>query len=159
MAVILTHAGGPSHVKAKATMGFAILKFLLWPFRKVMSVLILTYDRLTRPIPLIRLPEKQALVDQQTAGLVLYHFEACPFCVKVRRHIRRLGLNIEMRDIKITRAYGDELKKEGGQWQAPCLRIVAGPGTTGADGQVVKDQWMYESDDINAYLDSRLLTK
>lgn len=130
-------------------MGFTILKILLWPFRKVMSVLILTYDRLNRPTPLVRASEKQALVDQQTAGLVLYHFEACPFCVKVRRHIRRLGLNIEMRDIKITRAYGDELKKEGGQWQAPCLRISAAAGSAG------KDQWMYESDDINAYLDSR----
>jgi len=123
-----------------------ILKTLLWPFRMVMSVLILAWDRLTRPTPLARPPEKQALVDQQTAGLILYHFEACPFCVKVRRHILRSGLNIEMRDIKRTPAYADELVKGGGEYQAPCLRITK-PGAA--------DQWMYESSDINAYLDSR----
>jgi glutaredoxin len=127
-------------------IGAMILKNLLWPFRKVMSVLIRVVDRLTRPKSLVRSTEKQALIDQQTAGLVLYHFEACPFCVKVRRHVLRLGLNIEMRDIKVTPSYADELVKGGGEYQAPCLRISA-PGAA--------DQWMYESSDINAYLSSR----
>ncbi len=125
---------------------FSLLKILLWPFRKVMGVLILSYDRLTQPAPLVRSTEKQRLVDQQTASLVLYHFMACPFCVKVRRHVRRLGLNIEMRDIKVNPSFGEELVQGGGEWQAPCLRISA-PGEA--------DRWMYESGDINAYLDSR----
>lgn len=125
---------------------FQLLKILLWPFRAVMKVLILAYDRLLAPAPMQRPAEKQRLVDQETAQLALYHFEACPFCVKVRRHIRRLGLKIEMRDVKINRAFDKELVQGGGKFQVPCLRISK-PGSA--------DQWMYESSEINAYLNSR----
>ena len=42
--------------------------------------------------------ERQAWLDQQTQTLTLYQYEACPFCVKVRRAL-------------------------GGKVQVPCLRI------------------------------------
>jgi hypothetical protein len=35
-----------------------------------------------------RTPEAQAIADHKTVSLVLYQFEACPFCVKVRRGIK-----------------------------------------------------------------------
>jgi glutathione S-transferase len=86
-------------------------------------------------------------VDQETASLALYQLEACPFCVKVRRAMKRLNLRIELRDIKRSEKFAAELKQNGGQDQVPCLRI---PGAAG------KDQWMYESDAIIEYLKKTL---
>jgi len=87
--------------------------------------------------------ETQQKLDTQTEHLALYQFEACPFCVKVRRAIRRLGLNIEIRDTRKEGQYREELLREGGEVKVPCLRI------TDTDGSV---RWMYESNDIIAYL-------
>nr|WP_239017376.1 glutaredoxin [Seongchinamella sediminis] len=50
------------------------------------------------------------MVDQQTAGLALYQYEACPFCVKVRRAMKRNGLNIETRDVKRSDSAREELQ-------------------------------------------------
>ncbi len=86
---------------------------------------------------------EQEKVDQQTQGLVLYQFFACPFCIKTRRAIRRLALNIQTREIQ--GEYRAELLAEGGKIKAPCLKIV--------EGEEVR--WLYESDDIIAYLDRR----
>ena len=72
----------------------------------------------------------------------LYQFKACPFCVKVRRAIKREGLNIETRDAKNNEQYRQELLEQGGKVKVPCLRIEK-------NGQV---QWLYESNDIIAYL-------
>ncbi len=101
-------------------------------------------DHVTRPVPLKRSVEEQASVDAATASLSLYQFYACPFCVKVRREMARLGLDVELRDAQ-TGPYREELAREGGQVMAPCLRIQ--------DGEAV--QWMYESSDIIAYLQGR----
>lgn len=101
-------------------------------------------DFLTRPKPVERTTNEQADVDSQTQSLSLYQFYACPFCVMVRREISRLGLNIEERDAQ-TGPYREELAREGGQIQAPCLRIEN-------EGEV---QWMYESSEIVQYLKGR----
>lgn len=92
---------------------------------------------------MVRDQAAQDAVDAQTANMALYQFEACPFCVKVRRQIRRLALNIELRDAKNNAAFRDELLTEGGKIKAPCLRIQ-----DGADNV----RWMYESSAINAFL-------
>ena len=127
-------------------MIFKILKFVLTPFRFVMGGLILSYDRLFQPKALKRESGRQAQVDQETTGLVLYHFEACPFCVKVRRHIQGLGLKIEMHDVRKDKTAKQELLQGGGQFQVPCLRIT---------GEATANRWMYESSDINEYLSQR----
>lgn len=101
-------------------------------------------DFVTRPKSMERCSDDQASVDTQTESLSLYQFYACPFCVMVRREISRLGLNIDVRDAQ-SGPYREELAQEGGQIQAPCLRIEN-------DGEV---QWMYESSDIIAYLKGR----
>ncbi|MDQ7076176.1 MAG: glutathione S-transferase N-terminal domain-containing protein [Gammaproteobacteria bacterium] len=90
--------------------------------------------------------QQQARLDAECASLALYQFEACPFCVKVRRAVRRLGLNIEIRDTRKEGRYRDELLQEGGEIKVPCLRISE------EDGSV---RWMYESSDIIAYLQQR----
>ena len=78
--------------------------------------------------------------------MALYHFQMCPFCVKTRRQIRRLGLNIESRDARNDPKWNQELIDEGGKYQVPCLKI------TKDDGSV---EWMYESTEINKYLEER----
>ena len=67
---------------------------------------------------------------------------ACPFCVKVRREIKRLGLNIPRTDVKKQANDMAELINEGGKFQVPCLRIDHAQNTT----------WLYESDEIIKYL-------
>lgn len=80
------------------------------------------------------LPEKMAL----------YHFEACPFCQRVRVTLQNLGLNIELRDIRENTQHLNDLMAGGGSRTVPCLRIEKEDG---------KFFWMYESSDIIQYLE------
>jgi glutaredoxin len=115
-----------------------LLKFIRW----FLGLIILTLDSLFSPTALVRAPEKQSEVDVATKSLALYQFEGCPFCVKVRRQIKRLGVNIELRDAQNDPKWRQELIAGGGELQVPCLRIEEA-------GNV---RWMYESDAINAWL-------
>lgn len=104
-----------------------------------------------------RTATEQTRLDAAAKGMVLYHFASCPFCVKVRRAMRRLGLKVELRDAKRNEAYKRELMAGGGQYQTPCLRIfptkthAAGDGNGRSDGS---SRWLYESSDIIAFLES-----
>ena len=40
----------------------------------------------------------------------LYQFKACPFCVKVRRKLRKYSLNIELKDAKNNNLNRNNLK-------------------------------------------------
>lgn len=97
---------------------------------------------LTQGTPMTRKPEEQAHVDEACKDLALYQFQSCPFCVKVRRQIHKLNLPIELRDAKNNELFRNDLAKNGGRIKVPCLRIENGDDI----------QWMYESDDIIAYL-------
>ena len=79
-------------------------------------------------------------------GLTLYHFESCPFCHKMRRYIELRQLPIPMRDTLKNPLYREELIAGGGRKQVPCLHIAS-------HGQ---DIWLYESDDIIAWLDDNI---
>jgi len=114
--------------------------------RWLLGRIILFFDWLTRPKKPHHSPEKQAELDTQTNKMALYQYAACPFCVKTRRAIRRLGLNIELRDARKDPHYHRELEREGGKQQVPCLRIE------NDDGSVT---WLYESGDIIDYLQNR----
>jgi glutaredoxin len=120
--------------------------FIFKPVRWVLGQIIIFIDWITRPKPVQRSVEAQAEVDKQTENMALYHFQMCPFCVKTRRQIHRLGLKIENRDARNDEKWNQELINEGGKYQVPCLKISK------ADGSV---QWMYESSDINQYLDEK----
>lgn len=121
-----------------------ILKLVRWP----LGQLILLVDFLTRPRPPARNAQQQAAVDRAVQGYAVYQFKTCPFCVKTRRAMRRLGLDIELRDAQHDPQARAELLQMGGKVQVPCLRIP------GADG----DTWLYESDDIIAHLQDRVRT-
>ena len=112
----------------------------------VLVYFILLWDKLTGRRPLGRSAEEQARADAATRSFALYHFRACPYCIKVRRDIRLLGLRIEERDIKKEQARRAELIAGGGKVQVPCLRIEE------PDGSV---RWMYESRAIAGYLRHR----
>lgn len=117
----------------------AIIRFIL-------GKIILFFNWLFTPKGMVRSPEQQASVDALSSSLTLYHYEACPFCVKVRRAMKRLSLTIDTRDVKREPAAKEQLLAGGGNLKVPCLRIQN-------DGGEV--EWMYESGDIIAYLESR----
>lgn len=78
--------------------------------------------------------------------LSLYQSSTCWFCAKVRQKMSELGINIEIRDVGASDRFRDELVREAGKSQVPCLRIAQPDGTAA---------WMYESADICAYLERR----
>lgn len=72
----------------------------------------------------------------------LYYFDSCPFCRVVLSEIKRLNLDIELRNIHQDESHRKDLIDGGGKKTVPCLRIE----NAGAS------QWMYESMDIVKYL-------
>jgi len=127
-------------MKVAARLFFRSLRAVLGPF-------LLLGNWLTRPRGVVRPPAEQQAVDARTRNLALYHFPTCPFCLKTRRVIRRLSLDIELRNARSDEAHRAALIAGGGKPQVPCLLI------TGEDGQ---QSWLYESDAINAWLNREL---
>ena len=117
------------------------MKFVRWFLGRI--VLLLNW--LTWPRAGKRSQEHQQQIDSLLKNYSLYQFHACPFCVKVRREMQRLNLPIALRDAKAEGPFRDELKALGGAVKVPCLRIEHMDGTT---------EWMYESSDIIAHLQS-----
>jgi len=117
---------------------------LIWQYRLILGKLILLLNWVFTPRGVKRESALQAQIDQQTASLKLYQYAACPFCVKVRRAMKRQSLSIETRDVKRSDTARQELLAGGGDLKVPCLRIEDGLG------QVA---WMYESKAIIGYLD------
>jgi glutaredoxin len=102
-------------------------------------------DYLTRPKTIERSDADQAVVDKAVKQMSLYQFYACPFCIKTRRAIRRLNLPMEYRNAQAAGQFRNDLENLGGKIKVPCLRFEE-------DG---KDRWLYESDNIIAYLKRR----
>nr|WP_194362694.1 glutathione S-transferase N-terminal domain-containing protein [Neptunicella marina] len=111
-----------------------------------MGAIILFVDWLFTPKGPKRNVEQQAKVDERISGLALYQFKACPFCVKVRRECKRLGINLPLQDAKRDLRVRNELLEQGGKIKVPCLRIEQ-------DNQV---RWLYESSDIVSFLQQRV---
>jgi len=118
--------------------------------RQLLGSLILFFDRLFSPRGMVRDADSQARIDQQTGKLALYQYQSCPFCVKVRRAMKRYSLHIETLDAKRSDTSRTELLQGGGQLKVPCLRIEDNEGKT---------RWMYESSDIIRYLEGRFVTQ
>ena len=72
--------------------------------------------------------------------LILYDFEACPFCRKAREALSHLGLEVEVRPAARGGKRREELRKLGGKMMVPYL---IDPNTAVA---------MYESDQVVRYL-------
>jgi len=124
-----------------------VMRIVIRYFFKLVHAIVgpplLAADWLTTPRGVQRDPAEQQRIDAQTRNLVMYQFRTCPFCIKTRRAIKRLSLNIETRDALHDAESRRQLLEGGGQVKVPCLRIQ------GDNEQV---EWLYESDDIIRYL-------
>ncbi len=118
--------------------------------RWLLGSLILFFDWLFTPRGIKRDPQQQKAIDAQTANLTLYQYQACPFCVKVRRAMKRQTLPIQTKDAKRCDIAREELLQGGGKLKVPCLQIRSDDGET---------RWMYESNDIILYLSERFGTQ
>lgn len=118
---------------------FKTLRMALGPF-------MLLGEMLTRPKGLVRPAAEQAKVDQDCKSLVLYQYQTCPFCIKVRQEMCRLSLKIERLDAQQEGPHRADLVRGVGKAKVPCLKITDQAGNS---------QWLTDSDKIKAYLQSR----
>ncbi|MHB1084793.1 MAG: glutaredoxin family protein [Thiobacillus sp.] len=120
-----------------------VIRLFFKTLRLILGPVLLLGNWLTRPKGIVRPEAEQQAIDARTQQLVLYHFPTCPFCLKTRRVIKRLSLNIELRNARNEGPDRAALIAGGGKPQVPCLLITEDGG---------KQTWLYESDAINAYL-------
>jgi glutaredoxin len=122
------------------------MKSLFWAsIRTLLAGLILFFNWVFTPKSVKRDADSQEQINAATQDLTLYQYKACPFCVKVRRSMKRGALNIETKDAKRCEETKQELLAGGGQLKVPCLKI--------SENGV--DRWMYESKEIISYLNDR----
>ena len=120
-----------------------VIRLFFKTLRAILGPFLLLGNWLTRPKGVVRSDRDQQAIDTRTQQLALYHFPTCPFCLKVRRAIRRQSLKINLRNAQHDPAHRAALLAGGGKIQTPCLQITDAAGHT---------TWMYESDAILAYL-------
>jgi len=118
--------------------------------RMILAPILLFLNWITTPRGVKRPADLQQQIDQQTAGLSLYQFKACPFCIKVRRTFKRHSLKVETRDAKNDEKIRQELLEQGGRVKVPCLRIEE------SEGEV---SWLYDSNAIVEYLQGRFASQ
>jgi len=121
-------------------------KYFFKTIRIILGPVILFINFITMPKGVKRPDDEQQKIDSEAKSLTLYQFKTCPFCIKVKRMMRRLSLNIETIDAQHDTDVREELLTEGGKISVPCLKITDDKGKT---------TWMYESSDINNYLEGR----
>ena len=119
---------------------------LLKALRKGLGSIIVFGDWATRPKQTPRSPEDQEKAQSAVKGLSLYQLYACPFCVKTRRAIHKLNVNLEIKDIGKNQEHRQALETGGGRVKVPCLKIEE-------NDQV---RWMYGSSDIINFLEQRV---
>ncbi len=119
---------------------------ILKTVRNGLGLIIVFFDWLTRPKGAQHSEQEQQNIQETMQGLSLYHFYACPFCVRTRRALHKLNIQIENRDINKNPEFRKELQEGGGKVQVPCLRIEENNNT----------RWLYESKDIVSFLEKRI---
>lgn len=107
--------------------------------RFILGRIILFLDWITSPNPKKITSSEKERIDCFTRGMIMYEFKACPFCVRVRRFMKKNNISVDIKDARRNLSYADELISGGGKLQVPCLYISK-------DGN--NPQWLYESKDI-----------
>lgn len=120
-----------------------LIRFFFRTVRRIIGPIMLLIDKLTSPKGIERPAAKQEQLDQLTRNMALYQFKTCPFCMKVRREIKRQSLNIELRDAQYDQQHRQQLLNGGGKIKVPCLQVVNKEGN---------HTWLYESKDVIHYL-------
>lgn len=109
--------------------------------RLILGKLLTFISNLTSPQVGQRNEDEQRKIEEELKTYSLYQFNSCPYCIKVRRAMRRLNLPIELRNANTDESIRAELIAKGGRSTVPCLRIG--------------DTWMYESSDIIKHLEDK----
>lgn len=120
-----------------------IIRYFFRTLRLILTPFMLISEKISTPKSVERSPQEQARVDSACENLALYQFSACPFCIKVRKEMARLGLNIETRDAQHNERHRESLAAGGGRVKVPCLLMREDNG---------QERWLYESDDIKSWL-------
>jgi glutaredoxin len=120
-----------------------IIRLFFRTLRRILGPFMLLTEKLTTPKGVIRPEATQHQLDEITRHLSVYQFKTCPFCMKVRREIKRQSLKIELRDAQHDQQNREALLQGGGRVKVPCLRVPQADGSS---------TWIYESDEIIAYL-------
>lgn len=123
-----------------------LIRYFFRTLRIVLGPFMLLKEALTKPKGLVRTAAAQADVDTQCQTLSLYQFKTCPFCIKTRKEVARMSLNIKRVDAQHEGADRQALLAGTGLTKVPCLRIVDAAG---------QSQWIGDSDKIIAYLRGR----
>ncbi len=118
---------------------------LLKLLRNAVGSIIVFASWVSKPKGVERSAEEQQAVQEAMKGLSIYQLFACPFCVKTRRALQRLNIDVDIKDIGKQQQFRAELEQGGGKVQVPCLRIEE-------QGSV---RWLYESGDIIQFLEQR----
>ncbi|MDX1560115.1 MAG: glutaredoxin [Marinobacter sp.] len=122
------------------------IRYFFRTLRLVLTPFMLLSEKFSTPESVTRTDEEQSRADEASKNLALYQFKACPFCIKVRKEIARLGLNIETRDAQHDPEHRAALETGGGRIKVPCLKIQQEDGS---------ERWLYESNQIKAWLQER----
>ena len=115
--------------------------------RRIIGPVMLLIVKITTPKGIQRPEPEQQKIDKMTQNMALYQFKTCPFCMKVRREIKRQSLKIELRDAQHDQQNRTQLLEGGGQVKVPCLKI---------DNDQGNESWLYESDAIIDYLKQKV---
>lgn len=115
--------------------------------RWILGSLILFLNWVFSPKSITRNSVLQNEIDQQFAGYTLFHYPACPFCVKVRRVMKKYNLSLKLVDPRNCETGMQDLMKGGGILKVPCLKIQS------SDEAIT---WMYESSSIISFLESQI---
>ncbi|CAN5455951.1 glutaredoxin [soil metagenome] len=127
-----------------------IVRLFFKTLRIVLGPVVLLRETLTRPKGVVRIQAAQDKVNRQCKSLVLYQYQTCPFCSKVRQEMSRLSLNIKRIDAQPEGPDRQALMLQGGgKAKVPCLKITDKAG---------KSEWLYDSGKIIAYLQGRFAT-
>ena len=117
--------------------------------RWILGRIIIFLDFVFTPKARLREKSSQDLVNKITNSYKLYQYYACPFCVKVRRFLKRESINIELIDAK-NEVFKKNLIQNGGMLKVPCLRVES------KRNQV---NWIYESNDIIDFISKEIKIK
>ena len=116
----------------------------MFVIRWLLGRIILLINAVFSPSARKHTPQAIEKLSVELAGITLYQYPACPFCVKVRRAMKRNGIELPLVNAKQDEVVKQELLEQGGKLMVPCLRIE----------RAGKVEWMYESSDIIDYLDN-----
>ncbi len=77
-------------------------------------------------------------VEQEQENVTLYYTDYCPYSQKVLHYLKKIHKTVPMKNVESNPKNREELLKEGGRLQVPCLTV---------DGKAI-----YESDAIIKWL-------